>query len=31
MHTFSHQFIPIELSSTYFEQIIVHHQEVSSR
>jgi len=25
MHTFSHSFIPIKLSSTYFEKIIVHH------
>jgi len=30
MHTFSHYFIPIGLSSTCFEQIIVHHQEVTS-
>ena len=28
MHTFSHQFIPIKLYSTCFEQLIVHHQEV---
>ena len=28
MHTFSHSFIPVKLSSTCFEQIIVHHQEV---
>ena len=30
MHTFSHYFIPIKQSSTCFEQIIVHHQEVIS-
>jgi hypothetical protein len=29
MHTFSHSFIPIKLSSTCFEQIIVH-QKVTS-
>jgi len=30
MHTISHSFLPIKLSSTRFEQIIVHHQEVIS-
>jgi len=30
LHTFSHYFIPIKLSSACFEQIIVHHQEVIS-
>jgi hypothetical protein len=30
MHTFSHYFIPIRISSTCLEQIIVHHQEVTS-
>ena len=30
MHTFSHKFVPIKISCTCFEQIIVHHQEVIS-
>jgi len=30
MHTFSHSFIRIKLSSTCFEQRIVQHQEVIS-
>jgi len=30
MHTFSHSFIQIKLSSTCFEQIIFRHQEVIS-
>jgi len=30
MRTFSHSFIPVKLSSTCFEEIIVHHHEVIS-
>jgi len=30
MHSFSHSFISIKLSSTWFEQIIGHHQEAIS-